>query len=183
MLLSADNEGRTMSRYDGLIIPRSYSEYINKTDAATLLQALQLSGIMDSAPTENSNKPIKSSGVYTSLKNTPPVFALYRAGTYTTTYITRQDINNTRMYAGLLTGGTDADGGSVYLQVDGMRGDAGWTIIGYWRVLDTGLTGRTALAPNGSIWLQKGNSSTVSRLSSTEIAEKQLEIFFIALKV
>ena len=33
-----------MSRYDGLIIPRSYSEYINKTDAATLLQALQLSG-------------------------------------------------------------------------------------------------------------------------------------------
>ncbi len=31
-----------MSRYDGLIIPRSYSEYINKTDAATLSQALAL---------------------------------------------------------------------------------------------------------------------------------------------
>ena len=31
-----------MSRYDGLIIPRSYNEYINKTDAATLQQALQL---------------------------------------------------------------------------------------------------------------------------------------------
>ena len=53
-----------MSRYDGLIIPRSYSEYINKTDAATLLQALQLSGVMDAAPTENSNKPAKSGGVY-----------------------------------------------------------------------------------------------------------------------
>ncbi len=56
-----------MSRYDGLIIPRSYSEYINKTDAATLLQALQLSGVMDNAPTENSNHPTKSSGVYTAL--------------------------------------------------------------------------------------------------------------------
>ena len=58
-----------MSRYDGLIIPRSYSEYINKTDAATLLQALQLSGVMDNAPTANSNHPIKSSGVDAALKN------------------------------------------------------------------------------------------------------------------
>ena len=56
-----------MSRYDGLIIPRSYSEYINKTDAATLLQALQLSGVMDNAPTANSNHPVKSSGVFTAL--------------------------------------------------------------------------------------------------------------------
>ena len=52
-----------MSRYDGLIIPRSYSEYINKTDAATLLQALQLSGVMDNLPTANSNHPVKSSGI------------------------------------------------------------------------------------------------------------------------
>ena len=58
-----------MSRYDGLIIPRSYSEYINKTDAATLLQALQQSGVMDAAPTANSNHPIKSSGVYDVIKN------------------------------------------------------------------------------------------------------------------
>ena len=56
-----------MARYDGLIIPRSYSEYINKTDAATLLQALQLSGVMDNAPTSGSNHPTKSSGVYTAL--------------------------------------------------------------------------------------------------------------------
>lgn len=56
-----------MSRYDGLIIPRSYSEYINKTDAATLLQALQQSGVMDAAPTANSNHPVKSGGVYESL--------------------------------------------------------------------------------------------------------------------
>lgn len=56
-----------MSRYDGLIIPRSYSEYINKTDAATLLQALQLSGVMDAAPTAGSNHPVRSGGVYTPL--------------------------------------------------------------------------------------------------------------------
>ena len=53
-----------MSRYDGLIIPRSYSEYINKTDAATLQQALQLSGVMDNAPTAQSTKPAKSGGIF-----------------------------------------------------------------------------------------------------------------------
>lgn len=56
-----------MSRYDGLIIPRSYSDYINKTDAATLLQALQLSGVMDNAPTQNSNHPAKSGGIFAAL--------------------------------------------------------------------------------------------------------------------
>ena len=53
-----------MSRYDGLIIPRSYSEYINKTDSATFQQALQLSGVMDNAPTAQSTKPAKSGGIF-----------------------------------------------------------------------------------------------------------------------
>ena len=57
-----------MSRYDGLIIPRSYSEYINKTDAATLQQALQQSGVMDNVPTTGSNNPVKSGGVKTELE-------------------------------------------------------------------------------------------------------------------
>ena len=57
-----------MSRYDGLIIPRSYSEYINKTGAATLSQELQLSGVMDNAPTAGSNNPVKSGGVKTELE-------------------------------------------------------------------------------------------------------------------
>ena len=61
-----------MSRYDGLIIPRSYSEYINKTDAATLSQALQLPNVMDSIPTENSNRPVKSGGIYTALAGKQP---------------------------------------------------------------------------------------------------------------
>ena len=53
-----------MSRYDGLIIPRSYSEYINKTDAATLQQALQLSGVMTNNPVKGSSLPVKSGGVW-----------------------------------------------------------------------------------------------------------------------
>ena len=58
-----------MSRYDGLIIPRSYSEYINKTDAATLQQALQLSGVLSGAVAAGDNKAVKSSAVYNALAN------------------------------------------------------------------------------------------------------------------
>ena len=92
-----------MSRYDGLIIPRSYSEYINKTDAATLAQALQLAGVMDNAPTDGSVNPVKSGGIYNALAgkqdlltfdNTPtknsnnPVKSdgIYRALNYTFTH-------------------------------------------------------------------------------------------------
>ena len=58
-----------MSRYDGLIIPRSYSEYINKTDAATLQQALQLSGVLSGAVAADDNKAVKSSAVKAALTN------------------------------------------------------------------------------------------------------------------
>ena len=58
-----------MSRYDGLIIPRSYSEYINKTDAATLQQALQLSGVLSGAVADGDNKAVKSGAVATALEN------------------------------------------------------------------------------------------------------------------
>ena len=56
-----------MSRYDGIIIPRSYSEYINKTDAATLQQALQLSGVLSGAVAAGDNKAVKSGAVATAL--------------------------------------------------------------------------------------------------------------------
>ena len=58
-----------MSRYDGLIIPRSYSEYINKTDAATLQQALQLSGVLSGAVAAGDNKAVQSGAVATALAN------------------------------------------------------------------------------------------------------------------
>ena len=56
-----------MSRYDGLIIPRSYSEYINKTDAATLQQALQLPGVLSGAVAAGDNKAVTSNAVYNAL--------------------------------------------------------------------------------------------------------------------
>lgn len=62
-----------MSRYDGLIIPRGYNDYISKTDAATLLQALQLSGVMDNAPAADSMHPVKSGGIYTAIEAKNPV--------------------------------------------------------------------------------------------------------------
>ena len=52
-----------MSKYDGLIIPRSYSEYINKTDSATLQQALQLSGVLSGAVAAGDNKAVTSNAV------------------------------------------------------------------------------------------------------------------------
>lgn len=58
-----------MSRYDGLIIPRSYSEYINKTDAATLQQALQLSGVLSGAVAAGDNKAVTSNAVNGALSN------------------------------------------------------------------------------------------------------------------
>ena len=58
-----------MSRYDGLIIPRSYSEYINKTDAATLQQALQLPGVLSGAVAAGDNKAVTSNAVNNALAN------------------------------------------------------------------------------------------------------------------
>jgi hypothetical protein len=53
-----------MAKYDGLIIPRSYNDYINKSDPAGVAQALQLTGVMDNAPTAQSTKPAKSGGIF-----------------------------------------------------------------------------------------------------------------------
>lgn len=52
-----------MSKYDGLIIPRSYSEYINKTDAATLQQALQLNNVLAQNVAANDNRAVTSNAV------------------------------------------------------------------------------------------------------------------------
>ena len=84
-----------MSRYDGLIIPRSYSEYINKTDAATLQQALQLSGVLSGAVAAGDNKAVTSNAVngalaeyteipYLSFNPTNNVWAWHSYNTYNT---------------------------------------------------------------------------------------------------
>ena len=56
-----------MSRYDGLIIPRSYNEYINKSDPLTLAQALQQNNVLSEAVAAGDNKAVKSGAVYEAL--------------------------------------------------------------------------------------------------------------------
>lgn len=54
-----------MAKYDGLIIPHSYSDYLNKTDGATLSQMLDsIGGTFDASPTPNSVKPARSGGIF-----------------------------------------------------------------------------------------------------------------------
>lgn len=53
-----------MAKYDGLIIPRSYNDYINKSSPIDVSQALQLTGVMDNVPTAQSTKPAKSGGIF-----------------------------------------------------------------------------------------------------------------------
>lgn len=72
-----------MSRYDGLIIPRSYSEYINKTDAATLQQALQLSGVLSGAVAAGDNKAVKSDAVNEAIKSFYKIITLPVVGSTT----------------------------------------------------------------------------------------------------
>lgn len=60
-----------MSRYDGLIIPRSYNEYINKTDPVAMSQALQLNGVLSGTVAAGDNKAVKSSAVNAALANYP----------------------------------------------------------------------------------------------------------------
>lgn len=74
----ADNGGVDMSRYDGLIIPRSYSEYLNKTDSATLSQMLQhLTGLWSHAVSVGDQKPVTSDAVNSALTNLSELNQLY----------------------------------------------------------------------------------------------------------
>ena len=109
-----------MSRYDGLIIPRSYSEYINKTDAATLQQALQLSGVLSGAVAAGDNKAVKSSAVNAALskyrgvlektvniKHGNNVHTLVNLDT-NGTYLLHASGNNFGGYLGFVTNGYNA---------------------------------------------------------------------------
>lgn len=60
-----------MSRYDGLIIPRSYNEYINKSDPLTLAQALQQNNVLSGAVAAGDNKAVKSGAVAAALAKYP----------------------------------------------------------------------------------------------------------------
>lgn len=65
-----------MSRYDGLIIPRSYNEYINKTDPVAMSQALQLNGVLADIVQDGNLKAVTSNAVFDlSSTNNPTINA------------------------------------------------------------------------------------------------------------
>ena len=84
-----------MSRYDGLIIPRSYSEYINKTDAATLQQALQLSGVLSGAVAAGDNKAVTSDAVNGALTNYATKSDLERYSSILSPYMSLGNVQGT----------------------------------------------------------------------------------------
>lgn len=87
-----------MSRYDGLIIPRSYSEYINKTDAATLQQALQLSGVLSGTVAAGDNKAVKSAAVDTALQKKASITSFTIAAGASVTLSSKLPINQIENY-------------------------------------------------------------------------------------
>lgn len=148
-----------MSRYDGLIIPRNYSEYINKTDAATLLQALQLSGVMDATPTQNSNHPIKSSGVFAELKKLQTISRfLFQTGVVTAGIIPITEGYN--------------DNSNIYLENNKIkfRGDARYLVT-------THIVGSTDANTSGRLWYQvKGTNIESQHISYGEYATGEIAI-------
>ena len=113
-----------MSRYDGLIIPRSYSEYINKTDAATLQQALQLSGVLSGAVAAGDNKAVTSDAVATALANYKRYNSVSSSGENRLIYIGKTtDAKNSQAFMQMKVKGGRVDGwcgeGSISLGQNG----------------------------------------------------------------
>lgn len=121
-----------MSRYDGLIIPRSYSEYINKTDAATLQQALQLSGVLSGAVAAGDNKAVKSSAVNNALVTY--INENYCKNITAPNTLTREinfPLANTRWFCGEVYGNLNNYGNIVfYVNVQGSDSITKTNIIG-----------------------------------------------------
>lgn len=146
-----------MARYDGLIIPRSYNDYINKSSVIDVQEALQLTGVMDDTPTAGSNKPVKSGGVYSAINNvTTPELSLGRAGTYTINYIKKVALGKISFYFGSVTIGSDATGYGIYLKLDGIQPSSTKKIYGDWYVEngESGIIQGTSV--NDTLWIYKG---------------------------
>lgn len=112
-----------MSRYDGLIIPRSYSEYINKTDAATLQQALQQSGVLSDTVQSSDNKAVKSDAVNTAFNTRLAPYAKGAAISHSNNYYAKLKITISAPYTTSLIA-LHARGGATCL-VAVCAGDSG----------------------------------------------------------
>jgi len=102
-----------------------------------------------------------------------PSFNIPRGGTFSTNYIYKQAINeHFAIYFGSATIGSDASGGNLYLQIDGISG-ANDKIIGEWYVDGTSYNGSLVITSNTSIWVRKGLGGA-DNLTTSECAGKTI---------
>ena len=119
-------------------------------------------------------------GTKRELRFLTPSFNIPRGGTFTTNYIYKQAINeNFAIYFGSATIGSDASGGNLYLQVDGISGTNNDLINGEWYAEGTSYNGSLELASNASIWVRKGLGGS-DNLTTSEAAGKTIRFKIIA---
>ena len=142
-------------------------------------------GKVNEVTADNMNS-VTSNAVWACVSNPSINFGFPRGGSFTTPILQRQNINNNIIYAGRVVVGSDATGGSLYFNIDGIRGENGWNMIGFWRIIgttfDSDTFGRFSLSSNASIWLQKGNADNTNYLISSEAAGKTIEFVIYAIR-
>lgn len=119
-------------------------------------------------------------GTKRELRFITPSFNIPRGGTFITNYIYKQAINeNFAIYFGSATIGSDASGGNLFLQVDGLDFRNNDIINGEWYVDGTSYNGSLLMTSNTSIWTRKGLGGSDS-LTTSEAAGKTIIFKIIA---
>lgn len=142
--------------------------------------------LLDTTPTLNSVNLITSGGVHSFVTNkissSTPSFDCPRGGTYTLNYLIKQQIGDVALYIGRVTIGSNASGGNIFLNVDGLRGSTHNICGGQWNIYGTSYSGIVYSAygtGNTSLWLQIG--STSARLQTSECAGQSIDFSFMAI--
>ena len=119
-------------------------------------------------------------GTKRELRFLTPSFDIPRGGTFTTNYLYKQAINeNFAIYFGSATIGSDASGGNLYLNIDGLDSRNGDIINGEWYVEGTSYNGSLLMTANNSIWVRKGLGGS-DNLQTSEGAGKTIIFKVIA---
>ena len=170
--LKIDYIGNDNASYSGTTASAYFNNIANK---GTLR-------LLDTTPTADSVNLITSGGVYDLINATTPSFDCPRGGTYTLNYLLKQQIGNVALYMGRVTIGSNASGGSMYLQVDGVRGSTHNICNSQWCIHGTSYEGKIYSAygsGNASLWLRIGSTST--NLQTSECAGQSIDFSFMAI--
>lgn len=118
----------------------------------------------------------------TNVEDSTPSFGCPRGGTYTLNFLKKQQVGAVAIYLGRVTIGSDASGGNMYIQVDGLRGSNQNICAGQWNIYGTSLSGIVYSAygsGNTSLWLRIGNTGTT--LQTGDCAGQSIDFSFIAI--